>query len=66
MTVFIVRDDRELEAVALYIDNNPALWAEDHENPDRGFGRGKPRPYEVLDLGGAKPRPYGWRSLNWI
>jgi REP element-mobilizing transposase RayT len=31
----IVRDDRELEALWLYIDTNPARWAQDHENPDR-------------------------------
>ena len=30
----VIRDHSELERVRLYIRNNPAQWALDHENPD--------------------------------
>jgi len=30
----VIRDDAELERVRLYIANNPAAWAFDHENPE--------------------------------
>ena len=32
----IVRDDRELDAIRRYIEENPARWAEDPENPSVG------------------------------
>ncbi len=31
----VIRNDRELAAVQTYIEENPARWAEDRENPDR-------------------------------
>jgi putative transposase len=31
----IVRNDSELERIRSYIENNPARWAEDKENPER-------------------------------
>jgi putative transposase len=30
----IIRDDKSLDAIREYIDNNPANWASDRENPD--------------------------------
>lgn len=35
----IVRDHRELQRIQLYIRENPARWAEDHENLDAVIGR---------------------------
>ena len=29
----VIRDDRELDAIRQYIEENPAKWAEDSENP---------------------------------
>jgi putative transposase len=31
----VIRDEAELAAIRRYIENNPAAWAEDEENPDR-------------------------------
>jgi putative transposase len=31
----VIRDEKELAAIRRYIENNPASWAEDEENPDR-------------------------------
>ena len=30
----IIRDDRSLDKIRLYIINNPLKWEFDHENPD--------------------------------
>jgi REP element-mobilizing transposase RayT len=30
----IIRDDKSLDAIREYIENNPANWANDRENPD--------------------------------
>jgi len=29
----IIRDDKNLDAIREYIDNNPANWANDRQNP---------------------------------
>ena len=31
----VIRNEEELLAIRRYIENNPAAWAEDEENPDR-------------------------------
>ena len=31
----VIRNEEELLAVRRYIENNPAKWAEDEENPER-------------------------------
>jgi REP element-mobilizing transposase RayT len=35
----VIRNDRELNAIREYIDQNPARWERDSLNPDRGGGR---------------------------
>jgi len=34
----VVRDEKELDAIRLYIVDNPANWSEDEENPQNGTG----------------------------
>ena len=44
----IIRDEDDLMRIREYIDNNPAQWALDEENPEFGFaasGRDESRPY---------------------
>ncbi len=31
----VIRDERELEVIRVYIQDNPGRWAEDTENPER-------------------------------
>ena len=42
-------NDNELDAIRVYIKDNPLKWAEDEENPENikviNGGRGKRRPY---------------------
>jgi len=30
----IIRNEREMDRVTLYIESNPSMWAEDEENPN--------------------------------
>lgn len=30
----VIRNDREWENIHQYIESNPSMWAEDHENPN--------------------------------
>ena len=45
----IIRNEDELNAIRIYIKENPLKWAEDEENPENlrviNGGRGKQRPY---------------------
>ena len=51
----IIRNDMSLSAIRQYIANNPAQWADDHENPE-GEVRGQPG-RGVLHLVGILRRP---------
>jgi len=53
----IIRDADEYEAIRWYIENNPARWAEDRENPEvrkRVLG------------GGSRIRPDGMSRPEWL
>lgn len=63
----IIRSEAEFHALIEYIESDPGLWAERHENPVLPRGRGKPHPYDLTDrlspdrsrrCGRGKPLPY--------
>lgn len=51
----IVRDDRELQRIREYIANNPAQWALDRENPEKGVYQYAPTDGIEEIFGGIRP-----------